>query len=260
MPEDLLKRLVLESAEETARRRERRPLPEVERAARAQAPARDFAGALKREGLTVIAEMKARTPSMGVLAAGGYEPARLARLYESGGAAAISVLCQATSFGGSPDHLAEARAATGLPLLRKDFVSDEYQLAEARALGADSVLLIAAALPAHRLKELVDYCRGFGMEPLVEVHEQAELQDVLTAGARVIGVNHRDLRTFEVDTGLTGRMRPMVPPGCALVAESGIHTGDDARAMRAAGADAVLVGEALMRAADPAAKIRELSV
>ncbi len=259
MPEDLLERLVLESAEETARRRERTPMAEVERRARAQAATRDFAGALRRQGLAVIAEMKARTPSMGILVGSGYEPARLAEIYESGGAAALSVLCQETSFGGSPEHLLAVREVSSLPVLRKDFISDEYQVAEARALGADAVLLIAAAVSAHRLKELLDYVRSLGMEALVEVHEAAELPDVLAIGARVIGVNHRNLRDFQVDTSLSGRLRPLVPAACVLVAESGIHTAADARAMRAAGADAVLVGEALMRASDPAAKVRELA-
>ncbi len=259
MPDPLLERLVWEAAAETARRRERTPLAELERRAGDQAAPRDLAAALRRQSLSVIAEMKARTPSMGVLAHGGYEPGRLAQIYESAGAAALSVLCQETSFGGSPEHLAEARAASSLPVLRKDFISSEYQVLEGRALGADAVLLIAAALSAHRLKELLDYTRSLAMEALVEVHEPHELQDVLTAGARVIGVNHRDLRTFEVDIGLTERLRPMVPRACVLVAESGIHSLEDARAMRRAGADAVLVGEALMRADDPAAKLRELA-
>lgn len=257
---DLLERLVRESAEETARRRELTPFAEVERRAQATPASRDLAGALRRDGqVAVIAEMKARTPSMGELAGDGYSPAALARAYQDGGAAAISVLCQETSFGGSIEHLAQARAATSLPILRKDFISGGYQVAEARAAGADGVLLIAAALPAARLKELLDYTRSLGMEALVEVHEQSELPGVLAAGARVIGVNHRDLRTFAVDTTLTERMRPLVPRACVLVAESGIHDAAGARAMREAGADAVLVGEALMRAADPAAKVAELA-
>lgn len=260
MPADLLERLVRESAEETARRRALASFEEVERRARDARPARDLAAALRRDGqLTVIAEMKARTPSMGELAGSSYSPGSLAAAYERGGAAAISVLCQETSFGGSIEHLVEARRSTSLPLLRKDFISSEYQVAEARAAGADGVLLIAAALPAARLKELVDYTRWLGMEPLVEVHEQPELPAVMAAGARVIGVNHRDLRTFKVDIGLTERMRPLVPRACVLVAESGIHDAAGARAMRAAGADAILVGEALMRSGDPAAKVGELA-
>lgn len=260
MPADLLERLVRESAEEMALRRHRVPFADVERAARAAAEPRRLGEALKREGrVAVIAEMKAKTPSMGRLAGPSYSPAALAAAYEAGGAAAISVICQETSFGGSVEHLVEARRATTLPILRKDFISDEYQVAEARARGADGVLLIAAALPAQRLKELIEYTHRWGMQALVEVHEQAELEDVMTVGARIVGVNHRDLRTFDVDLSLTARLRPMIARSLVLVAESGIHDAATARAMREAGADAVLVGEALMRAADPAAKVRELA-
>lgn len=261
MTSGLLERLVRESAEETASRRERVSLEEMERRARGRPSPLDFTGALRGERLRVIAEMKARTPSAGVLADGErYQPARLAYQYEAGGAAAISVICQATSFGGHPEHLAEAREACALPILRKDFVSEEYQVAEARALGADSVLLIVGAVPAARLHELVVYSRRMGMEPLVEIHEQDQVQDALTVDARVIGVNHRDLNTFKVDTGLTGRLRPLIPRSAVLVAESGVGNAAGARALREAGADAVLVGEALMRAADPATLIQELAV
>jgi indole-3-glycerol phosphate synthase len=257
----LLERLVRESAEETAARRDRVPLAELERRARERPAAADFAAALRGDRLRVIAEMKARTPSAGVLAEGAdYRPARLASQYEAGGAAAISVICQETSFGGRPEHLAEAREACSLPILRKDFVSDEYQVAEARSLGADSVLLIVGAVPAARLRELAAYARRLGMEPLVEIHEQAQVQDALTLEARVIGVNHRDLDTFEVDTGLTARLRPLIPAATVLVAESGVRDAAGARALREAGADAVLVGEALMRAPDPGALIEELAV
>jgi len=205
--------------------------------------------------------MKSRTPSAGVLAEGAdYQPARLAYEYQAGGAAAISVICQETSFGGRLEHLAEAREACSLPLLRKDFVSEEYQVAEARALGADSVLLIVGAVPAARLHELAVYCRRLGMEPLVEIHEQAQVQDAPTVEARMVGVNHRDLNTFAVDPSLTERLRPLIPPTAVLVAESGVRDAAGARAVRQAGADAVLVCEALMRSADPGALILELAV
>ncbi len=261
MTSGLLDRLVRESAAETAARREQVPLEMLERRARERPAAQDLAAALRRGRLAVIAEMKSRTPSAGTLLDGdAYQPARLAHEYQAGGAAALSVICQATSFGGRPEHLAEARQASSLPILRKDFVSDEYQVAEARAFGADSVLLIVGAVPADRLTELVAYARRLGMEPLVEIHEQAHVQDALTLDAKVIGVNHRDLDTFQVDTGLTARLRPLIPPAVVLVAESGVRDAAGARAMREAGADAVLVGEALMRAADPGALIRELSI
>jgi indole-3-glycerol phosphate synthase len=256
---ELLARLLREAEAETAARRARVSSAELERRAAAAAPPLDFARALRGDRLAVIAEMKARTPLLGPLSA-DFSPARLARLYEAGGAAALSVLCQETSFGGRPEHLAEARRASRLPAMRKDFVTDEYQVLEARALGADAVLLIVAALSESRLRELLALARELGMEALVEVHDEAEADRALAAGALVVGVNHRDLATFSVDTGLTARLRPLVPPDRVLVAESGIRGGEDARRMREAGADAVLVGEALMRSGDPGALLRELAV
>jgi indole-3-glycerol phosphate synthase len=257
--EDLLDRLVGEARAEVEARRLAMPAKHLERLAAALPPPRDFAGALRRDRLAVIAEMKARTPLMGRLS-DDYSPGRLAGVYCAAGAAALSVLCQETSFGGRPEHLAEARGVCDLPIIRKDFVVDEHQVLEARAYGADAVLLIVAALEAARLRELLDLTRALGMEALVEIHDEAEAETALAAGAAAVGVNHRDLATFEVDIGLTERLRPRVPAAVAYVAESGIHSMDDARRMREAGADAILVGEALMRAADPAAKLRELSV
>ena len=235
-------------------------MEEVERRAAATPAARDLAGALRRDrALAVIAEMKARTPIMGSLSQ-DYWPGRLASAYVAAGAAALSVLCQETSFGGRPEHLAEARAVAGVPIMRKDFTVDEHQVLEARAYGADAVLLIVAALAAGRLRALLDLTRQLGMEALVEVHAESEVEAALEAGASVVGVNNRDLTTFHVDLYLTERLRPRVPPDVVYVAESGIHSGADARRMRAAGADAILVGEALMRAPDPGAKLSELSV
>ncbi len=256
---DLLGRLVAEARREVEARRATMPAAHLERLAAALPPPRDFAGALRRDRLSVIAEMKARTPIMGRLSE-DYSPGRLAGVYTGAGAAALSVLCQETSFGGRPEHLAEARGMSDLPVMRKDFVVDEHQVLEARAYGADAVLLIAAALEPGRLRELLDLARRLGMEALVEVHDEAEVEAALGAGANVVGVNHRDLSTFRVDVGLTERLRPCVPAGVVYVAESGIHTAADAARVRAAGADAILVGEALMRAPDPAAKLRELAV
>jgi indole-3-glycerol phosphate synthase len=251
--------LVAEARAEVDRRRVMMPESHLERLGAALPAPRDFAGALRKERLGVVAEAKAMTPLMGVLT-DDYSPGRLAATYTAAGAAALSILCQETSFGGRPEHLAEARAVTGLPILRKDFVVTEHQVLEARAYGADAVLLIVAALEPARLRELLELARGLGLGGLVEVHSRAEVATALEAGARVVGVNHRDLTTFEVDLGLTERLRPLVPPEVAVVSESGIHTAADARRMREAGADAILVGEALMRAADPAAVLRELTI
>lgn len=266
-PPDLLVRLVGEARAEVQARRALMPAAHLERLAAALPPPRDFRSALHGRGdapsdrarrLAVIAEMKARTPIMGRLS-DDYSPGRLAALYTAAGAAALSVLCQLTSFGGRPEHLAEARAITDLPVMRKDFTVDEHQVLEARAYGADAILLIVAALEPDRLRALVDLTHQLGLEALVEVHSDAEVAVALEAGAAVLGVNHRDLATFEVDLGLSERLRPLVPTEVAFVAESGIRTRADAVRMREAGADAILVGEALMRAADPAALLRELA-
>lgn len=258
-PPDLLRRLVAEAEAEVQRRRAAMPEAELERLAAALPAPRNFRTALRGDRLQVIAEAKARTPLMGVLSE-DYSPSRLAAVYTQAGAAALSVLCQETSFGGRPEHLAEARAVTDLPIMRKDFVVTEHQVLEARAYGADALLLIAAALEPRRLEELLALTRALGLEALVEVHDELEVRTAIAAGARIIGVNHRDLTTFEVDIGLTERLRPLLPAAVVLVAESGIHTAEDARRMREAGADAILVGEALMRASDPAARLHELAV
>ena len=255
---DLLDRLVLEARQDLQRRRHLMDSDRFERAVAAYQP-KDFIGALRRPHLAVIAEMKQRTPSMGTLA-DDYRPADLAHAYADGGAAAISVLTHMAGFGGRVEHVRDVRAATALPILRKDFVTDPYEIAEARACGADAVLLIVAALEPARLKDLIAVARSRGVAALVEVHDEAQTEAALAAGAAAIGVNHRDLRTFKVDLGMTERLRRLVPKEVVLVAESGIHDEAGARRMREAGADAILVGEALMRSADPAATIRELSV
>jgi len=256
--EDLLGRLVLEAKQDLQRRRFLTTSEQFELEVAAYTP-QDFAAALRRPTLAVIAEMKQRTPTMGVLSE-QYRPADIAHAYAEGGAAAISVLTQMASFGGRPEHIRAVRATTSLPILRKDFITDPFEVAEARACGADAVLLIVAALEPAELKRLVAVTRSRGMSALVEVHTEAEAAAALEAEARIVGVNHRDLHTFTVDLGLTERIRKVVPPDVVLVAESGIHDADDARRMREAGADAVLVGEALMRADDPAALIKELSM
>ncbi len=254
--EDLLSRLVLEARQDLQRRRYLMGPDQLELAVAAYTP-KDFIGALRKPGIAVIAEMKQRTPTMGVLA-DDYRPADIAHAYAEGGAAAISVLTHMAGFGGRVDHVRAVRAATQLPILRKDFVTDPFEVAEARACGADAVLLIVAALEPGQLKDLVALTKSRGIAALVEVHDEVETAAALEAGAVAIGVNHRDLRTFNVDLALTERLRRLVPHEVALVAESGIHSAADARRMREAGADAILVGELLMRAADPAAQIKEL--
>lgn len=256
MTDDLLDRLVLEARQDLQRRRHLMDDSRFEESVAAYQP-KDFRAALRQPELAVIAEMKQRTPSMGVLS-DDYRPADLAHAYAEGGAAAISVLTHMAGFGGRPEHVRAVRAATGLPILRKDFVTDPFEIAEARACGADAVLLIVAALERDQLKDLVAVARSRGVAALVEAHDESEAAAALEAGARIVGVNHRDLRTFAVDLGLTERLRRLVPADVVLVAESGIHSAGDARRLREAGADAILVGEELMRSPDPAARIREL--
>jgi indole-3-glycerol phosphate synthase len=254
--EDLLARLVVEARQDLQRRRALVGQDQFERTVALYTP-KDFAGALRGPRLAVIAEMKQRTPTMGVLAE-EYSPADLAHAYTEGGAAAISVLTQMASFGGRPEHVMAARAATSLPILRKDFVTDPFEIAEARAAGADAVLLIVAALERSQLAQLLAVAKSRGIAALVEVHDEAETNAALEAGAQLIGINHRDLRTFAVDLALTERLRKVIPTTAVVVAESGIRTPDDARRVYEAGANAILVGEALMRADNPADRIREL--
>ncbi len=227
--------------------------------AQAAPPARGFRAALAQPGIHVIAEIKRASPSAGPIRPGA-DPAAIARDYAAAGATAISVLTDKTYFDGELAFLGQVRAAVAVPLLRKDFVIDPIQVAEARLAGADAVLLIAAAFPAGdvKLADCTMFAAGFAIDALVEVHDEAELDAALAAGATLIGVNHRDLRTFAIDMTLTERIAKRVPPGVVIVAESGIRTADDVRRLAAAGANAVLVGEQLMRAPSPGAALKEL--
>jgi len=214
-------------------------------------------GALERPGMGIIAEFKRRSPSAGVIRAGS-SPRETVGAYERGGACAVSVLTEESGFGGSLADLAEARAATDLPILRKDFIVDPYQLHESRAAGADAVLLIVAALDQSTLALLHEQARELGLEVLVEVHDEAELARALLLRPTLLGVNNRDLRDFSVDVGRTLRLLGSVPAGVQVVSESGIGDGAQLRELLAAGVSAVLVGEALMRAPDPEPALRAL--
>jgi indole-3-glycerol phosphate synthase len=226
--------------------------------ARAQSLPRGFAAALRdAEGLAVIAEVKRRSPSKGDLAA-DLDPAALAQAYEQGGATCLSVLTDAEFFGGSPDDLRAARAATRLPVLRKDFTVSPADVCDARIMGADAVLLIAAALDDDELADLHTLALDIGLDALVEVHDEAELDRALAAGAHLVGVNQRDLVTFEVDDERAVRVGAAIPPTVVRVAESGVRGPDDAAALADAGFDAVLVGELLVTSGDPAAAVELL--
>lgn len=221
---------------------------ELERQARARNDFRGFRAALQRDDkqLAVIAESKKASPSAGIIA-DAYDPAEIARNYESSGADAISVLTDAPFFQGNTEHLADVRRVTSLPLLRKDFVLDELQISESAAVGADAILLIVAALKQNQLVQLLKVAKEYRLGALVEVHNREELDRALEAGADIIGINNRDLTTFDVDLGVTEKLCLDVPDNVALVSESGIKTSQNVTRIRACGVDAILVGEALMR-------------
>lgn len=225
------------------------PFEDVRAMASVAPPARDFEAAVRAPGVSLIAECKRASPSRGLLIH-NYDPVRLAKLYEKAGARAISVLTDARHFQGALAHLRDAREAVRVPVLRKDFMFHPYQLYEARVAGADAVLLIAAVLSDTEMRELLALTRKLGMVALVEVYSEEELARVLPLGPRIIGVNNRDLQTFEVDFENTARLRALIPAEIAVVGESGLKSPDDVRAMKAAGVDAVLVGEALVRSKD----------
>lgn len=239
--------------------RRRTPPAEMARGAEAMTEApRGFRRALEDgEVPRIVAEIKRRSPSRGEIRA-EFEPAAIARSYEEAGAAALSVLTDARYFGGGLGVLATVRAATGIPLLRKDFVVDAYQVDETRVAGADAVLLIVAALARGELAALHARAAALGLDALVEVHDEAELEIALGEGAELIGINNRDLRTFETDLAVTERLAPLIPPGRVVVAESGILRHRDVMRLAKAGAHAFLVGESLMREADVGKALRVL--
>jgi len=239
-------------------RKQQRSLAELERLVGDQPPTRSLRQALRMPGrVTAIAEFKRRSPSLGWIREGA-EAAAITRAYGLAGAAALSVLTDEPFFGGTLADLGQARAVVERPILRKDFIVDEYQIVEARAAGADAVLLIVAALDDADLRTLFAACGRYGVEALVETHDADEVARAVALGARIIGVNHRDLRTFTLDRDLAVRLRPSMPRETVVVAESGIRDASDLTRMGQAGIDAVLVGETLMRAPDPGAKLAEL--
>jgi indole-3-glycerol phosphate synthase len=216
-----------------------------------------FINALKTDDIAFICEIKKASPSKGVIAE-NFPYLSIAEEYEAAGVAAVSVLTEPYYFQGDDRFLKEISDAVNIPLLRKDFVVDEYMLYEAKLLGADAVLLITSILDAGTLTEYIETADSLGLSALVETHGEREIASALEAGAKIIGVNNRDLTTFDVDVGLSGRLRSLVPPGIVFVAESGIRTREDVERLKGAGVDAVLIGEALMRSKDKRAGIMSL--
>lgn len=258
----VLDEIVRHKREEVEGCRRDRPLTALRDACRDLPPARELEAALRPAGavrVRLIAEVKRASPSRGVLR-GGLDPATQAQAYAGAGAAVLSVLTDARYFHGSLEDLVAVRAAVDRPVLRKEFIIDEYQLWESRAAGADAVLLIVAALEPSALRDLFQGARGVGLSVLVEAHTAAELEVALALGAPVVGINNRDLQTLTTTLDTSLRLLPSIPPGRVAVSESGIFTRSDVERVVAAGAHAVLVGEALVRAADVAAVARDLQL
>lgn len=254
----ILGRIVARTRERLLVRRRELPLERILAAAPTPSGRRHFAAALARpDHVNVVAEFKRRSPSRGIIRE-DLHPVRVAQAYEIAGAVALSVLTEEQFFGGQLDDLQEARSATLLPVLRKDFTVDPYQIWEAGFAGADAVLLIVAALSDRELRQLIETSAEAGLDALVEVHDREELSRALEAGARTVGVNNRDLRTMEVRFETSLELAPLIPPGVVAVAESGIRSGDDVRRLREAGYRAFLVGEHLMLSADPGAALEAL--
>ena len=252
---------IVQSHREVASR-DQRNLDDLAGQASALSSTRGFRARLvqgSRESLCVIAEIKRKSPSKGVLRA-NLDAAHIASLYEQGGASCLSVLTDELFFGGSVEDLQIARSSTSLPVIRKDFTVSEFDVLDARLMGADCVLLIAAALTDDELSRFHDLAVQIGLEVLVETHDEHELERALNVGATIVGVNQRDLITFEVDHARAERMASLIPPTVVRVAESGVRNADDARRLRDAGYDAVLVGESIVTSSDPVAAVRDLKV
>lgn len=233
------------------------PLETVKRMAEQSPAPKDFAAALRQDRLSVIAEVKKASPSKGLICP-DFHPVEIAKAYRAAGADALSVLTEEAYFQGSSEYLKAIRREVNLPILRKDFVIDPYQIYEARAIGADAVLLIAALLDGKTLREFCGLARSLGLACLMEAHSEEELDRVVGAGGTLIGINNRNLKTFRVDLNTTARLAAKIPAGCTLVAESGIQGHADMRTVRETGADAVLIGETLMRSTDAGATLRKL--
>ena len=256
----ILDQIVRDNLEELEARKRSLPLEELRKMALEQAPPLDFVSALSGSSIQLIAEVKKASPSRGIIRP-DFNPVEIAQAYASSGASAISVLTETRYFQGSLNYLKDIKSALGnrgLPLLRKDFIHDPYQIYESRAYGADGLLLIVAILSPERLEELLGLSHKLGMNCLVEVHNEAELEIALRSGARIIGINNRDLHTFTVDLTTTKRLRPLIPGDRIVVSESGIRNRDNMEKLRKWGVDAVLIGEALMSAPDIATKVKEL--
>jgi len=256
----ILDSIVETKRHEVERRKIEAPIVALQERARALPLPLNLSGTLMGDGIRLIAETKKASPSRGLLR-DNYDPAALAKTYADNGAAAVSVLTERDNVQGSLEHMEAVKQVLqplGVPVLRKDFIFDPYQVHEARAYGADAILLIVAVLTPESLKELLDLSQRLWLQVLTEVHNEEEMETALSAGSEIIGINNRDLRTFTTDISTTEHLASLVPRGKILVSESGIHSHDDLVRLHRIGVHAVLVGEALVTAPDPGAKVREL--
>ena len=253
----MLDKIIAQKKEGVEQRKKAAPLTYLQDLIGGQKPALDLARALKGDHIRLIAEVKKASPSRGLLSP-NLNPTELARTYAEGGAVAISVLTEENYFMGSIEHLAAIREVVGLPLLRKDFIFDPYQVYESRAYGADALLLITAVLGQGQLNEMITLSQRLGLECLVEVHNEDEVERAVLSGAEIIGINNRDLSSFAVDINTTRRLRPLIPKEKTVVSESGIKSRKDMEKLKKSRVDAVLVGEALITASDIRTKMKEL--
>ena len=253
----MLDKIIAQKKEEVEQRKKVVPITYLQQRIARQKPALDLALALKGDQIRLIAEVKQASPSRGMLSP-NFNPIELAQTYVEGGAAAISVLTEANYFMGSIEHLTAIKEVVGLPLLRKDFIFDLYQVYESRAYGADALLLIVAILSQEQLKELVSLSHSLGLRCLVEVHNEGEVERAVHSEAEIIGINNRDLNTLSIDINMTRRLRPLIPQERIVVSESGIKSKRDIEKLGKWGVDAVLIGEALVTTGDVMAKMKEL--
>jgi indole-3-glycerol phosphate synthase len=253
----MLDKIIAQKREDVEQRKKMATIPYLQQRIARRKPTLDLALALKGNHIRLIAEVKQASPSRGMLSP-NFNPVKLAQTYAEGGAAAISVLTEANYFMGNIEHLAAIKEVVRLPLLRKDFIFDPYQVYESRAYGADALLLIAAILNQKQIKELVSLSHSLGLRCLVEVHNEGEVERAVLSEAEIIGINNRDLNTLSIDINMTRRLRPLIPQERIVVSESGIKSKRDIEKLRKWGVDAVLVGEALVTAGDVLAKMQEL--